>query len=65
MRNFVLSVLKNVYNKASRVALDRQGLQLFTPKIVYRKMKKLCQSPRHLGEILLLIVLVAHVDLFE
>ena len=28
-------------------------------------MRKFCQPPRHLGEILLLIVLVAHVDLFE
>ena len=34
-------------------------------KIVYRKMRKFCQPPRHLGEILLLIVLVAEVDLFE
>ena len=52
-------------NKASRRVSppDRQGYNwLLTPKIVYRKMIKfLCQ----LVEILLLIVLVAHVDLFE
>ena len=30
-----------------------------------QKMRKCCQSPRHLVEILLLIVLVTHVDLFE
>ena len=28
-------------------------------------MRNCCQSPRHLGENLLFIVLVAHVDLFE
>ena len=38
---------------------DRQG---YTPKIVYRKMIKF---PCQLVEILLLIILVAHVDLFE
>ena len=31
----------------------------------YRKMRKFCQPLRHLGEILLLIVLLAHVDRFE
>ena len=36
-----------------------------TESCLYRKMRKCCQSPRHLVEILLLIVLVAHVDLFE
>ena len=30
-----------------------------------RKMRKFCQSPRHLGEILMLIVLVVPVDLFD
>ena len=35
------------------------------PKIVSRKMRRTCQSPRHLGEILLSIVLVTRVDMFE
>ena len=51
--------------KASRVSPKQIGVYLVTPKIVYRKMEKNCQPPRHLSEILLLIVFVAHVDLFE
>ena len=35
-------------------------------KIVYtEKIRKYCQSPRHMVKIFLFIVLVAHVDLFE
>ena len=51
-------------NKASRVSpgIDRGITGYCTPKIVYRKMIKI---PRQLVEILLLIVLVNHVDLFE
>ena len=45
---------------------DRQGHRLNGYlKIAYKKMRNFCQPSRHLGEILLLIVLVADVDLFE
>ena len=49
-------------NKAFEYPLDRQGDK---PRHCYRKVRKCCQSPRHLGEILLLIILVVHVDMFE
>ena len=45
----------NASNKAYEHPLDR-GI---------KKNRNMCQSPRHVGEILLLIVLLAHVDMFE
>ena len=43
---------------------DRQGITGYFQNCL-QKNERFCQPPRHLGEILLLIVFVAHVDLFE
>ena len=48
-----------------RCALSGSDLKIKCRTILLISMRKCCQSPRHLVEILLLIVLVDHVDLFE
>ena len=53
----VLVVVRAGVIKLLECPPDRQGYRLMGYlKIIYRKMRKFCQPPRHLGEILLLIV---------
>ena len=62
-----LSAFWFFFEKLLEYPPNRQGYSLtgYFQNWNHRKMRNICQPPRHLGEILLLIVLVVHVDLFE